>query len=116
MVESNILYEIFVAVTAFVDPSLNVHEQIHHIMEAVSSFNFNIYILLWDSVVKIYKELSVSEVTTLWLYENLSLSITLCVIMDGVEESWLHLCKSCIPNSGFGVFAAQPFRKNEFIT
>ena len=29
MVESNILYEIFTAVTAFVDPSLNVHEQIH---------------------------------------------------------------------------------------
>jgi hypothetical protein len=28
----------------------------------------------------------------------------------------LHLLKSCIPNSGFGVFAARLFRKNEFIT
>ena len=86
MVESNILYEIFTAVTAFVDPSLNVHEQIHRIMEVVSSFNFNIYISSLDSVVKIYKDLSVSEVTTLWP----SLSITLRVITDGVEESWLH--------------------------
>jgi hypothetical protein len=112
MVQSNILYEIFVAVTAFVDPSLNVHEQIHRIMEVVSSFNFNIYISSLDSVVKIYKDLSVSEVTTLWP----SLSITLRVITDGVEESWLHLHKSCIPNSGFGVFAAWSFRKKEFIT
>jgi hypothetical protein len=111
VVESNILYEIFVAVTASVDPSVNVHERIHCIMEVVSSFNFNIYISLLDSVVKIYKDLSVSEVTTLWLYENPSLSITLRVITDGVEESWLHLHKSCIPNSGFGVFSAQPFRK-----
>jgi hypothetical protein len=116
MVESNILYEIFIAVTAFVDPSLNVHERIHRIREVVSSFNSNIYISLLDSVVKIYKDLSVSEVTTLRLYENPSLSITLHVIKDDLEESWLHLCKSCIPNSGFGVFAARPFRKNEFIT
>jgi hypothetical protein len=116
MVESNILYEIFIAVTAFVDPSLNVHERIHCITEVVSSFNSNIYISLLDSVVKIYKDLSVSEVTTLQLYENPSLSITLRVIKDDLEESWLHLCKSCIPNSGFSVIAARPFRKNEFIT
>ena len=51
------------------------------------------------------------------LYENPSLSITLRVIKDDLEESWLHLPKSCIPNSGFGVFfSARPFRKNEFIT
>jgi len=86
------------------------------ITEVVSSFNCNIYISLLDSVVKIYKDLSVSEVTTLWLYENPSLSITLRVIKDDLEESWLHLCKSCISNSGFGVFAARPLRKNEFIT
>jgi hypothetical protein len=104
------------AVTAFVDPSLNVHERIHHITEVVSAFNSNIYISSLDSVVKIYKDLSVSEVTTIRLYENLSLSITLRVIKDDLEESWLHLRKSCIPNSGFGVFAARPFRKNEFIT
>ena len=116
MVECNILYEIFIAITALVDPSLNVHERIHRITEVVSSFNFNIYISLLDSVVKIYKDLSVSEVTTLRLYENPSLSITLCVNKDDLEESWLHLCKSCIPNSGFGVFVARPFRKNEFIT
>jgi len=116
MVESNILYEIFIAVTAFVDPSLNVHERIHRITEVVSSFNSNIYISSLDSVVKIYKDLSVSEVTTLRLYENPSLSITLRVIKDDLEESWLHLCKSCIPNSGFGVFAARPFRRNEFVT
>jgi hypothetical protein len=113
MVKSNILYKIFIAVTAFVDPSLNVHERIHHITEVVSSSNSNIYISSLDSVVKIYKDLSVSEVTTLRLYENPSL---LRVIKDGLEESWLPLCKSCIPNSGFGVFAARPFRKNEFIT
>jgi hypothetical protein len=116
MVESNILYKIFVAVTAFVDPSLNVHEQIHHITKVVSSFNFNIYILSLDIFVKIYKDLFVSKVTTLQLYENPSLSIMLRVIKDGVEESWLHLQKSCIPNSDFGVFAARPFRKNEFIS
>jgi hypothetical protein len=113
MVESNVLYEIFIAVTAFVDPSLNVHERIHRITEVVSSFNCNIYISSLDSVVKLYKDLSVSEVTTLWLNENLSLSITLRVIKDDLEESWLHLCKSY---SGFGVFATWPFRKNEFIT
>jgi hypothetical protein len=111
MVESNILYKIFIAVTAFVDPSLNVHERIHRITEVVSSFNSNIYISSLDSVVKIYKDLSVSEVTTLRLYENPSLSITLRVIKDDLEESWLHLCRSCIPNSGFGVFATRPFRK-----
>jgi hypothetical protein len=44
MVKSNILYKIFTAVTAFVDPSLNVHEQIHRITEIVSSFNCNVYI------------------------------------------------------------------------
>jgi hypothetical protein len=76
MVESSILYEIFIAITALVDPSLNVHERTHCITEVVSSFNSNIYISLLDSVVKIYKDLSVSEVTTLRLYENLSLSIT----------------------------------------
>jgi hypothetical protein len=70
---------------------------------------------LLDCVVKIYQDLHISEVTTLRLYENPSLSITLRVIKDDLEESWLHLPKSCIPNSGFGVFAAQPFRKNEFI-
>jgi hypothetical protein len=80
MVESNILYEIFIAVTAFVDPSLNVHEQTNPFREVVSSFNSNIYISSLDSVVKIYKDLSVSEVTTLCLYENPSLSITLRVI------------------------------------
>jgi len=115
MVESNVLYEIFIAVTAFVDPSLNVHERIHRITEVVSSFNCNVYISLLDCVVKIYQDLHISEVTTLRLYENPSLSITLRVIKDDLEESWLHLPKSCIPNSGFGVFAAQPFRKNEFI-
>ena len=87
MVESNILYEIFVAVTAFVDPSLNVHEQIHRIMEIVSSFNCNVYILSLDSVFKIYQDLHISEVTTLRLYENPSLSITLRVIKDDLEES-----------------------------
>jgi hypothetical protein len=115
MVKSNILYEIFIAVTAFVDPSLNVHERIHRITEVVSSFNCNVYILSLDSVVKIYQDLQISEVTTLQFYENLSLSITLSVIKDDLEESWLHLCKSCIPNSGFGVFAARSFQKNEFI-
>jgi len=60
-----------------------------------------------DSVVKIYQDLHISEVTTLRLYENPSLSITLHVIKYDLEESWLHLRKSCIPNSGFG--------KNEFI-
>ncbi len=62
MVKSNIFYEIFIAVTAFVDPSLNVHERIHCIMVVVSSFNCNIYIFSLDSVVKICKDLSVSEV------------------------------------------------------
>jgi hypothetical protein len=116
MVKSNILYEIFTAVTAFVDPSLNVHERIHRITEIVSSFNCNVYILSLDSIFKIYQDLHISEVSTLSLYENPSLSITLRVIKDDLEESWLHLRKSSIPNSGFGVFAAQPFRKNEFIT
>jgi hypothetical protein len=116
MVESNILYGIFIAVTAFVNPSLNVHERIYHIMEVVSSFNCNVYILSLDSVFKIYQDLHISEVTTLQLYENPSLSIMLRVIKDDLEESWLYLCKSCIPNSGFGVFAARTFRKNEFIT
>ncbi len=60
--------------------------------------------------------LHISEVSTLSLYENPSLSITLRVIKDDLEESWLHLRKSSIPNSGFGVFAARSFRKNEFIT
>jgi hypothetical protein len=76
MVESNILNEIFIAVTAFVDPSLNVHERIHRITEVVSSFNCNVYISSLDSVVKIYQDLHISEVTTLRLYENLSLAIT----------------------------------------
>jgi len=31
MVDSNILYEIFIAITALVDPSLNAHERIYHI-------------------------------------------------------------------------------------
>jgi len=115
MVESNILYEIFTAVTAFVDPSLNVHERIHRITEIVSSFNRNVYISSLDSIFKIYQDLRISEVSTLSLYENPSLSITLRVIKDDLEESWFHLCKSSIPNSGFGVFAARPFRKNEFI-
>jgi hypothetical protein len=69
-----------------------------------------------DSVVKIYQDLHISEVTTLRLYENPSLSITLCVIKDDLEESWLHLRKSCIPNSGLGVFTARLFRNNEFNT
>jgi hypothetical protein len=62
MVKSNFFYEIFIAVTAFVDPSLNVHERIHCIMVVVSSFNCNIYIFSLDSVVKICQDLSVSEV------------------------------------------------------
>jgi hypothetical protein len=93
MVESNILYEIFTAVTAFVDPSLNVHERIHRIMEIVSSFNCNVYISTLDSVFKIYQDLHISEVTTLLLYENPSLHIMLRVIKDDLEESWLHLRK-----------------------
>ena len=109
MVKSNILYEIFIAVTAFVNPALNVHEQIHHITEVVSSFNCYVYISLLDSVFKIYQDLHISEVTTQRLYENPSLSIMLHVIKDDLEESWLHLRKSCIPNSGFSVFAARQF-------
>ena len=116
MVESNILYEIFTAVTAFVDPSLNVHERIHRITEIVSSFNRNVYISSLDSVFKIYQDLHISEVSTLSLYENPSLSFTLRVIKDDLEQSWLHLRQSSIPNSGFGVFSARTFRKNEFIT
>jgi hypothetical protein len=81
MVESNILYEIFTAVTA-VDPSLNVHERIHRITEIVSSFNCNVYISLLDSIFKIYQDLRISQVSTLSLYENPSLSITLRVIKD----------------------------------
>jgi len=56
MVESNILYEIFTAVTAFVDPSLNVHERIHRITEIVSSFNRNVYIssLVFSRFTKMY--------------------------------------------------------------
>jgi len=58
-----------------------------------------------DSIFKIYQDLNISEVSTLSLYENPSLSFTLRVIKDDLEESWLHLCKSSIPNSGFGIFA-----------
>ena len=72
MVESNILYEIFTAVTAFVDPSLNVHERIHRITEIVSSFKRNVYISSLDSIFKIYQDLHISEVSTLLLYENIN--------------------------------------------
>ena len=65
MVESNILYEIFTAVTAFVDPSLNVHERIHRITEIVSSFIRNVYISSLDSIFKINQDLHISEVSTL---------------------------------------------------
>jgi len=41
--------------------TINSHQN-HHITEVVSSFNFNNNILLLDRVVKIYKDLSVSEV------------------------------------------------------
>jgi hypothetical protein len=64
-----------------------------------------------DSIFKIYQDLHISEVSTLSLYENPFFSITLRVIKDDLEESWLHLRKSSIPNSGFGVFAARPFQK-----
>jgi hypothetical protein len=87
MVQSNILYKIFTAVTAFVDPLLNVHERIHRIMEIVSSFNCHVNISSLDSIFKIYQDLHISEVSTLLLYENSSLSITLGVIKDDLEES-----------------------------
>jgi hypothetical protein len=50
------------------------------------------------------------------IYENPSFSSTLMVFSNGEFKGWLTLKLSKIKNSGFGVYSARSFQKNEFIT
>jgi hypothetical protein len=65
----------------------------------------NTFMTLLDDVVSIYKGITIDNVVSLNVYENLSFCCTLYVFKNGISTPWLSLKLSSIKNSGLGVFS-----------
>jgi hypothetical protein len=91
-------------------------KKIANISKTSVSICDNTYITALNDVVQVFKNIIIDNVVSMNIYENSSFSSTLVVFSNGEFKDWLTLKLSKIKNSGFGVYSACSFQKNEFIT
>jgi hypothetical protein len=80
---SNKLSEIFSALKYFHDKQLPLHEKITSISLISKKLCYNIFMTSPYEVVKVYKEVTIDNVISLYIYENPSFSCTLFVFQNG---------------------------------